>query len=204
MNEKQRKGVRALHILSIGEILACTSLLVELAFLTPWLNLFAIVALAGAIVMLVGVIKLRKVNIWFLISFIAILFTLFIGIIFGTVDAVLQATGVADYKETLSTIQSVISKIISFVYTIGIVRGCALAATGKSKSKFGTHMILVNGSGKFISITISVVTALFLAEYPVASGVLSLVATIISVIVELYFCVFLYRTYLKAKTKCYD
>ena len=67
MNEKQRKGIKALHILSIGEILACVGLLVELSFLTPWLNISALVALVGVIMMLVGVIKLRKVNFFFVI-----------------------------------------------------------------------------------------------------------------------------------------
>ena len=204
MNEKQRKGIKALHILSIGEILACVGLLVELSFLTPWLNISALVALVGVIMMLVGVIKLRKVNKFFVISFIAILTTLLVSVVIGTIDTVLQFNNITGYNETLSTVQLVISKVISFVYTFGLVRGCALAATGKSKSKFGTHMILVNGGGKFISITISVVTALFLENYPVASGVLALISTIISIVVELYFCVFLYRTYLKAKAKYQD
>lgn len=204
MKEKQRKGIKTLHILSIGEILACFGLLVELSFLTEWLNFAALIALVGMIMMLVGVIKLRKVNKFFVVSFIAILTTLVVSIAFGTIDAILQANNVTNYNGTLSTVQTIVSKVISFVYIFGLVRGCALAATGKSKSKFGTHMILVNGGGKFLSITISIISGIFFTDYPVASGVLSIISTIISVIVELYFCVFLYRTYLKAKAKYQD
>ena len=199
MNEKQKRGIKALRVLSIGEILSCFGLLIELSFLTPWLNFAALVAMIGVIMMLVGVILLRKVNKFFVISFIAIVATLFVSIAFGVTDVILQANNVANYNETLSTIQLVISKIISLVYVFGLVRGCALAATGQSKSKFGTHMILVNGGGKFISIALSIISGYILSDNQVASEVLSIISTIISVIVELYFCVFLFRTYLKAK-----
>lgn len=201
MEERQRKGLKALHTLAIGEILACTGLLVELGFLTPWFNLAAFFAVVGVITMLVGVIKLRKVNKFFVISFIAILFTLFVGITFSVIETIFLANNITNYSESLSTAQQIISKVISFVYTFGIVRGCALAATGKAKSKFGTHMILVNGGGKFTSIAIKIICGFFLTNYPVADKTLSIIATVISVIVELYFCVFLYRTYLKAKAK---
>ncbi len=204
MTEKQRKSIKAFHTVAIGEILACFGLLVELGFLTPWLNFAALVALVGIVVMLVGVIKLRKTNKFFVISFIAVLSTLVVSLAFGVVDAVLQANNLTESKDTINTIQQIISKVISFVYTFGLVRGCALAATGKSKSKFGTHMILVNGGGKVISIALSIISGMFLEGNPVASGVLSIVSTVISVIVELYFCVFLYRTYLKAKAKYSD
>ena len=191
MNEKQRKGIKALHTLSVGEIIACSGLLVELSFLTPWLNFAALIAIVGVIMMLVGVIKLRKINKFFLMSFIAILSTLLISIIFAVIDTILHSNNVGNYSETLSTIQKVVSKVISFIYTFGLVRGCALAATGKAKSKFGTHMIRVNGIGKFLAIAITVATAIFLdPAYPIASEILYGVATIISVGIEIYFCVF--------------
>lgn len=204
MDKKQIKKLKAFHTLAIGEILACVGLLVELSFLTLWLNLAALVALVGVFMMLIGVIKLRKVNKFFVISFIAILFTFLTGLIFGILDFALHSKGIEGYENIIDLIQKIFSKVISFFYTFGLVRGCALAATGQAKSKFGTHMILVNGGGKFISIAISVITILFLTPYPVASGVLSIVGTVISVIVELYFCVFLYRTYLKAKAICLE
>lgn len=195
--DKNRKAVKALHLLSIGEILICFGLLVQLSFLTEWFNTAALAALVGLILMLIGVIRLRKINFYFKISFFAILIILLAGIGFGLTNYF--CAGNEQVLNVISIIEDIFSKGISIVYTFGILRGCALAATGKSKSKFGTHMLMVNTGGKATAFILNMIVTLFLKNNPTAGGVLSIIATIVSIIVELYFCVFLFRVHRKAK-----
>ena len=197
MDKKKNKAVKALHQLSIGEIFVCSGLLIDLAFLTEWLNILAIFSLVGVFIMLFGVIKLRKINKYFFYAFLSVLGTFILAIVSGALDFVLKDQESA--LTALSTVRTIVTKIISLVYMFGIVRGCALAATGEKKSKFGFHMVLVNFFAKAIAIVLNLVVQIFLKDDPTISGTLTIIATIVTVFAELYFCVYLFRTHRKAK-----
>ena len=123
--------------------------------------------------------------------------TFFLGIVSPVLDYFFKSQ--ENILSAISTGRTILTKIISLVYMSGIVKGSALAATGEKKSKFGFHMVLVNFFAKTISIILNLVVQFFLKNDPSTAGILTIIATIVSVIAELYFCVYLFRTHRKAK-----
>ena len=195
MNKKE-KAVKALRLLFIGELLVILGLLSELGFIYEPLVFISLISFVGLIISLVGIIKLAKVNYFFLISCISVATSLLIGAVTGTLSAI----GIS--KETLNILNSIfniIGKGLSFIFVFGIIRGCSKAATGSARSKIATVMTLVNFFGKTLAIVFTILAGVYEKSNQTLSNAFVLVSTILTIIVDIYFVYYLFIVYRKAK-----
>lgn len=194
--DKKVKAVKALHLLCIGELFTVLGLLSELEFIYDPLALISLLSIVGIIIVLVGIIKLAWVNKFFLASFICICFAVFIGI----VESVLSVAGASNKSlEVYESITNVIAKLISIVFTFGIIRGCSKAATGKANSRSANVMSIVNFAGKAISIIFIVLESIYRDTNEIAADIFALISLLAAIGAEVFFIVYLYRAYKKAK-----
>lgn len=171
-------------------------LLCELEFIYDPLALISLLSLVGIIIVLVGIIKLARVNKFFFASFICICFSLFVGI----VESILRVAGASDNSlMTYEAITSVIAKVASIVFTFGIIRGCSKAATGKANSRSAKVMSIVNFIGKAVSIIFIILESIYRDENELAADIFALISLLAALGSEIFFIVYLHRAYKKAK-----
>lgn len=200
----KNKYVNALELLFIGEAIILPSLVIELKFLAPWISLFAFLALVGQITKLVGIFRLRKLNKYFLLAFIAVLLSFLSGIITIVLNILFNEPDYENVKNLIFSIQLILPKAISIIYTYGVLRGCSKAATGNPVSKFGRRMIVSNTICKMSSIALNIL-APFVQKYSVfAANLMLTISFVITLGIEIYFVVYLGLTYSKAKSKIYN
>ena len=84
-------------------------------------------------------------------------------------------------------------------FIFGIIRGCSKAATGSARSSFATAMTLVNFFGKLLAIVFTILEGVFKDKSSIASQTFAIVSMSLSVFVEIFFVVYTYRAYSKAK-----
>lgn len=171
-------------------------LLSALEFIYDPLAIISLLSLVGIIIVLVGIIKLARINKFFFMSFICICFAIFVGII----ESILRVIGISNNSlEVYESITEVISKLVSIVFTFGIIRGCSKASTGKSNSRSAKVMSIVNFAGKFLSITFIILESIYRGENEVAADIFAFISLLAALGAEVFFIVYLYRAYSKAK-----
>ena len=194
--KKQEKALKALKLLLVGEVIIVLGLLGELSYIAPIFGLLALVSLVGMIIALVGIIKLAKVNMFFLISCLALTISLVIGIILGVLTGIKIDSNVLSI---LNTLFGIAGKGLSCLFVFGIIRGCSKAATGSARSKIATVMTLVNFIGKTIAIVFTIIAGVYDKTNKSLSNAFVLVSTISTIVVDLYFVYYLFIVYRKAK-----
>lgn len=198
-NNNQR-NIKSLLLLFIGEVLTVSGLLCALASLFRPFIFLALLSLAGVIVMLIGVIRLCRVNKFFLIALISFCLTIAVAVTGFILDfARANNDAIAKY----GSITSVIDKGLSMVFTFGVIRGCSKVATGKANTRFANIMTIANIAGKGVSILFTVLSSLYYEKNPDLANAFVIVTTIVAMGAEVFFIVYLYRAYLKAK-KSYE
>lgn len=194
--KKKEKALKALKLLLIGEVMIALGLLGELGAIVPMLGLIALISIVGMIVALVGIIKLARVNIFFLISCLALATSLLFGITLGALTAAQLAK---DTLDIVNTLFSIAGKGLSCLFIFGIIRGCSKAATGSARSKIATVMTLVNFFGKALAIVFTILAGVYEKSNQTLSNAFVLVSTILTIIVDIYFVYYLFIVYRKAE-----
>lgn len=189
---KKIKIAKGLHLLFIGELFTAFGFLCELRIFYLPLSFISLSAVIGIVINLIGIFKLFRFNKFFLISFCCICFSLAAGI--GS--AALRFVGSGnDIISTFDSIIEIISKILSMAFTFGIIRGCSKAALGKANTRFANVMSIVNFVGKFIAILFIILESLFFKSNDAVIKAFSLCSMFISIGVEIFFVVYVYRAY---------
>ena len=194
--DKKKRAVKALKLLFIGELVISVGLLGELYLLYEPLSMIALVSIVGTIIALVGIAKLGRVNKFFLTACIVITASLVIGVTSG----ILTVVGLSpEAINAIKDFNNIIGKLFSFVFIFCVIRGCSKAATGSARSKIATAMTLVNFFGKGIAIIFTILQSIFDSEDAQLASVFSIVSTVASMFVQVYFVYYIFTAYRKAK-----
>lgn len=193
---KAEKAVKALKLLFVGQLITAFGLLGELGVINQSLYLISLISIVGIIITFVGILKLARVNIFFLISSLCVGFTLLLGIVSGVLIGVNvpQAT-----VESFNFICNILTKLVSMLFVFGIIRGCAKAATGSASSRFAKTMTYVNFTGKVAAIAFTILHGIYSDIDPVLSETFAIISMSLSIFVELFFVCYTFRAYKKAK-----
>lgn len=196
MKSKENKVVKSLKLLFIGNLLILLGLFGALDFITPFIAFIALLSVVGIFILLFGVVRLARINVFFFISFITVLVSMVIGIGGSLINVYLFGTDFANFFDILTQI---IAKLSSMVFMFGIIRGCSKAALGKARTPFAFKISLINFIGKTIVIVFLLLEGFLKKSNPTAANVFSVIQMVISIIVQVCFLVYLYLAYRYAK-----
>lgn len=193
---KKYRIVKSLRTLFIGQLLLIVGVLSELSVLYAPFIYIALFFIAGIIALYIGIIKLARFNKFFLLSAIS----LFIAIALSVATTIVAfVTFTESIIPHFDSILNVIIKTFAMLFTFGIIRGCSKEATGSASSKFAKVESIINFSWRTVVLICTILNSYVLKEHPVAVYTLTIISTVISILGEAYFTVYIYRSYRKCK-----